>query len=316
MQKDRRDLMQHNYILKLPHYLCVEKQLYFLDKKFCELSDGAASLYQELSYQLNEMEDYKKEAVDELVKTKSVMTCSLSEKMNPDAPLILVIAPHLDDAAFSVGGLLTRLSKNYRIHILTLFSIDPYSIYKGLKHDFVRLQNLRTAEENAVASLIKASTYQLKWKDALLRGYKDFYEPIGKDEPMDQYVKEILNVMPEKPHLVLCPLGLSHVDHRLTRQLMDRVNEMKYNCQIPMMYYEDLPYACSEFTDPEYSMSYCVHLSEYEIEHKKKMINTYISQLSPGLTARLLNYREGKECIWCKENELQMKWIQETLNTP
>lgn len=291
-----------NYILKLPHYSCEENQLYFLNKKHCKVSNQAAALYQKLSCQLNLSDDYPEDVVDELIKTQAVLTCTLSDRCSPDAPLILVFSPHLDDAVFSIGGLLTRLSSEYRIHIVTLFSIDPYSIYKELKNDFERLQRLRSEEETVAASLIKATVHQMQWKDAMLRNYTDFREPIHDEEPINQYIKDLSNETLEQPSLILCPLGIVHVDHRLTRIIADKVYEIKYIKHIPIMYYEDLPYACDDFTEPQSYKINNVKLSDYEIGCKKKMVKAYVSQLSPGLTSRILNYRKGQERLWYREN--------------
>jgi len=113
--------------LKLPHYTCCENQLYLLGKRCCKISDGAASFYRSLHYQLNYVNTSAPEIIGELLQTQAVMTCKLPPGHHLDAPLILVVSPHLDDAVFSIGGLLTRLAARYRLHIFTLFSTDPYS---------------------------------------------------------------------------------------------------------------------------------------------------------------------------------------------
>jgi len=306
-------LLLLNYILKLPHYTCHENQLYFLGKRFCIISDEAASLYQRLLYQLNYVKDYPEGIVDELIKTQAIMTCSLPEKHYSDAPLILVISPHLDDAIFSIGGLLTRLSSRYRIHILTFFSLDPYSIYKELKNDFFRLQELRLAEENAATSLIHSTTSQMEWNDALLRKYKDFSDPIHQNEPIKHYISCIIKELPDNPFLILCPLGISHVDHRLTRILADKVNKINSVSKTPIMYYEDLPYACSEFTEADSFKSFNINLSNYEKSLKKKMVKSYVTQLSPGLTSKILNHRDGQECLWYQDSFDNNKLIKDIL---
>lgn len=294
--------MLQNYILKLPHYTCHENQLYFLGKRFCKISDEATLLYQSLLYQLNYVKDYPERIVDELIQTQAIMACSLPEKHYLEAPLIPVISPHLDDAIFSIGGLLTRLASRYRIHIFTLFSLDPYSIYKELKNDFSRLQKLRLEEEYAATSLIHATTSQMEWNDALLREYKDFNEPIHQNEPIEQYISDITNNLPDNPLLILCPLGISHVDHRLTRILVDKVSGIGSVSKIPIMYYEDLPYACSEFTEPDSFKSCYIKLSNYEKNLKRKMVKSYVTQLTPGLTLKILKHREGQECLWYQDS--------------
>lgn len=290
----------YKYILKLPHYSCQENQLYFLGKRFCKLSEEAASFYRSLLYRQNEVTDYSERLVDELLQTQAIMVCNLPKKPASDAPLILVVSPHLDDAIFSIGGLLARLASRYRIHIFTLFSTDPYCIFKELKNDFNRLQELRLEEEAAATSFIHSSTFQLKWKEALLREYKDIYESIKQNEPMDQFISDIINNIPENPFVILCPLGISHVDHRLTRILMDKVIERK-QIKTPIIYYEDLPYACSEFTEPERLRSCSVKLNNDEISRKKKMVKSYVTQLAPGLTLKILKHRDGQEFLWYQE---------------
>lgn len=286
------------YILKMPHYSCEKEQLFFLGRKCQLVSKQAACLFERLSYEPSLIKESDEEAVQELAKIKAVVVCHVPEREKKEVPLVLVIAPHLDDAAFSIGGLLTRLAKNYHIHILTLFSLDPYSMYRILQRDFDWLQKIRIAEETIAANLIRATTYQLKWKDAILRGYSDFYQPITKAEPLEEMEYKLREVLPQNPTLVLCPLGLTHVDHRLTRLLVDRIKEKIEQTDVPVMYYEDLPYACDGFQKPECFMPYDIMLSQEERIHKKKMINAYVSQLSPGLVSRILSYRDGNECIW------------------
>lgn len=286
------------YILKLPHYSCEKEQLFFLGKKSQQISKKAASLFRELSYEPRLIKEGDKEAVQELVGIKASVVCQLSEREKKKAPLVLVIAPHLDDAAFSIGGLLTRLAKDCRIHILTLFSLDPYSMYRVLRSDFDWLQEIRTAEETVVANLIGATTYQLKWEDAILRGYSNFSQPITKAEPLEEMEHRLWEAFPQNLALVLCPLGLTHVDHRLTRLLIDRIKVKTSQVDFPVMYYEDLPYACDGFQNPKCYKPYDITLSQEERIHKKKMVSAYISQLSPGLASRMLSYRDGNECIW------------------
>jgi len=296
------------YFLKLPHYSCKKNQLYFLNKKLCILSDKAAFMYKNMPYELNYLKKYSEEVVEELLQTQSIITCNISNEYNLERPLIVVISPHLDDAVFSIGGLLTRLSMHYRIHIITLFSIDPYSIYKDLRKDFERLQQLRLKEEMASMSLIRATTLQMGWKDAMLRGYKNIYEPINPEEPLEWYINSIRDKIPESPHLILCPLGITHVDHRLTRILVDRVNVTKVGLKTPIIYYEDLPYACDGFKQKKSYKSCCFKLNDFEVNNKKKMAKIYISQLAPGLITKILNHRKGQECLWYRDDNCTIDW--------
>ena len=117
--------MLQKYFLKLPHYSCKKNQLYFLNKKLCILSDKAAFMYKNMPYELNYLKKYSEEVVEELLQTQSIITCNISNEYNLERPLIVVISPHLDDAVFSIGGLLTRLSMHYRIHILHCFRLIP-----------------------------------------------------------------------------------------------------------------------------------------------------------------------------------------------
>ncbi len=288
-------------ILKLPHYSCNGNDILFLDKKVCHISSEAADLFQTLNYQLNDIRGVPPNILTELLQTQSIKLCDIPEKQN-SAPLILVFSPHLDDAVFSMGGFLTQLSFKYRIHILTLFSVDPHSVYKTLRFDFSRLQEIRFAEEAAAASLIQATTSQLGWNDALLRQYQDIKEPININEPNERYIKGIIRNIPQNPSFIFCPLGLLHVDHRLTRILVDCIRK-KYISHIPIAYYEDLPYACDNFCEPENLMPIHSCLGEFELNQKKTMVKLYMTQIAPGVVSKIMKYRKGKECFWTYNRE-------------
>ncbi|GLC81966.1 PIG-L deacetylase family protein [Lacrimispora brassicae] len=290
--------MVYRDILKLPHYSCVETELYFGDARCCEISIEAALVYRDLTDIPEAIDQYPQKIIDELIRTQAVITYNSLPFPEPEAPLVLVVSPHLDDAAYSIGGLLGRLALSCRIHILTLFSVDPYTILRKLKTNFTSLQRLRIAEEKAAASLINATTSQMGWNDALLRNYKNIEEPLQSDEPIEKYLEELKAHLPANPFVILCPLGISHVDHRLTRIIIDKMAPI----DVPIFFYDDLPYACDGFIEPEFFQSLTVKLNNYERDLKQKMIKMYVSQLSPGLTRRILKYRDGQERLWFSGN--------------
>jgi hypothetical protein len=289
-----------SHVLKLPHYTARDGGLYFLGDRIRELSAEAVSLHQALPHSLSAADELPPLALLELVKARAVFICDPPQKPPANAPRLVVISPHMDDAIFSVGGLLLRLASIYRIHIISLFSIDPYTTLRKLKTDLSWLQILRNLEESCATSVIHATTVQMAWKDALLRSYQEITDQIHRDEPLVYYTNELSTQFQHNPDLVLCPVGITHVDHRLTRMLIEQLKQTKVLNNTPVFYYEDLPYASGQTLDyPDNVQSIAVLLTDDELILKKKLVKTYLTQMNPGLMGNILHHKQGQERLWC-----------------
>ena len=142
----------------------------------------------------------------------------------------LLLSPHLDDAAFSCGGLARGLARaGWRVVIATLFtrSIHPATGFalacqrdKGLADD-VDYMALRRAEDLLAVGCLGAEAWHGDLPEAPHRGYHSaqaLFEPPLADDAVEPVMAAIGRAVAAfTPALVLAPQGCGrHVDHLLT----------------------------------------------------------------------------------------------------
>lgn len=169
--------------------------------------------------------------------------------MNP----VLILSPHLDDAAFSLGPLLAQHSKNCHFIVATAFtkSVNLPSGFalacqldKGLSvnEDYMAI---RKKEDAVWAEAIGAEVIYGELPEAPHRGYNSASELFGSLHPEIDVRKQLFEWITHlvyfyKPLALLSPLSIgNHVDHILIRETAERFN----NAEVPVYFYKDLPYA-------------------------------------------------------------------------
>ncbi len=169
-------------------------------------------------------------------------------------PTALVLSPHLDDAAFSCGGLMACLADaGWRVCMATAFtrSVHPASGFalacqldKGLAPD-IDYMALRREEDRVAADHLGVS--DLRWLDlpeAPHRGYGSAAALFGPVHDGDDIWRELAAMISSlvnelQPSLVLAPQGLGdHVDHRQTIRAVNHAAPGG-----PLAFYRDTPYA-------------------------------------------------------------------------
>lgn len=169
-------------------------------------------------------------------------------------PTALVLSPHLDDAAFSCGGLLAQLADaGWRTVLATAFTATVLpatgfalacQLDKGLDAD-ADYMALRRAEDREAAAILGVA--DLRWLDlpeAPHRGYASaaaLFGPLGPDDdiwrPLASRIAALLAEL--RPDLILAPQGLGgHVDHLQTLRALQHAA-----ADAPVAYYRDTPYA-------------------------------------------------------------------------
>ena len=154
------------------------------------------------------------------------------------------ISPHLDDAVFSCGGVISKLVEEGPVLVLNLFT----RYLSGLKLHGAVLGDDRHQEEVDAAEFLGFESFSLHELDAPFR--RDAYQRLGNlfRPPVAQDM-EWLSTLREKLFALLgeldfeqiyVPLGIGwHVDHVLAHLVfepwMDRKN---------LLFYEDAPYCC------------------------------------------------------------------------
>lgn len=169
----------------------------------------------------------------------------------------IFLSPHLDDVAFSCGGLVWELTHNGdSVAIWTICAADPplesISPYAGSLHtrwaagsDAVAL---RREEDARACQILGAVPHYLSFLDAIYRRSPIDGNPLyisdddlfGKLHPqeydlVDALQRELEDALPAEVELC-CPLTIGgHVDHRLVRMAAERLDH-------PLWYYADYPY--------------------------------------------------------------------------
>ncbi len=169
--------------------------------------------------------------------------------MNP----VLILSPHLDDAAFSLGPLLAQYSKSCHFIVATAFSKSVNSpssfalacqLDKGLtvNDDYMAI---RKKEDAGWAKVIGVEVTYGELPEAPHRGYNSATELFGTllseidvRKQLFSWITYLLRL--HKPLALLSPLGIgNHVDHILIRETAERFN----NAEVPVYFYKDMPYA-------------------------------------------------------------------------
>lgn len=209
----------------------------------------------------------------------------------------IFLSPHLDDAVFSCGGLISFLSGNgIDVEIWTIFSDqeeDPECFTEFVRSLHTRWQSgdhpyeFRKREDATACKIVGARQVHFGYLDCVYRVLPESGKPvITSNEELLQGIR------PEESYLVrkitsrlqkrltessiwVCPLGLgNHMDHQITRQAAEKVRQM-------MLYYADLPYA---FRSPALSFPGMIQLSfdlpEKNIQQWGRANLQYVSQIS------------------------------------
>jgi LmbE family N-acetylglucosaminyl deacetylase len=157
----------------------------------------------------------------------------------------LLVSPHSDDIAFSIGGTVLQNIFVKPLLLVTIFSISDYSPCAKISTP-EKITKIRRLEDIKFAEKIKIEFQSLDFSEPVLRGYsrKDifannnpFSDPIYKD------VYFTLSNLIKLYHLemIVAPLGLgNHIDHIIASNICRRI--AKEN-NIRIVFYEDLHYA-------------------------------------------------------------------------
>ena len=162
---------------------------------------------------------------------------------------LLAVSPHLDDAAFSAGGLLAaRAAEGWAVTVATCFTGNvehptgfalACQLDKGLAADADNMA-LRRAEDEAACRELGATPVHLPFLEAPHRGYASaaqlFAGRRADDDMVDRLAPALTELVADHD-LILGPLCLGdHVDHHVVRDALARVAP-------GALLWEDWPYA-------------------------------------------------------------------------
>ena len=200
---------------------------------------------------------------------------------------IVAVSPHLDDAAFSVGGLLAaRARAGDRITIITCFTGNvarpagfalACQLDKGLPAT-VDYMALRRNEDLAACAVIGATAIHLPLLEAPHRGYDSAPALFAKRHADDTALARLVACLAEQlqalaPDLLLGPLAIGdHVDHWLVRDALEVLG-------LPVLMWEDWPYMTRTAVLPSDTICRQHRLSEEDRHDRIAMCAAYSSQL-------------------------------------
>lgn len=163
---------------------------------------------------------------------------------------VVAISPHLDDAAFSVGGLLAAHARTGdRVTIVTCFTGNvpapsgfalACQLDKGLGPE-IDYMALRRAEDYAACAVIGATAVHLPLLEAPHRGYASAPELFAARRDDDRMLAPLTDGLAAQiamlsPDRLLGPLAIgNHVDHWLVRDALVALGAC-------MLLWEDWPY--------------------------------------------------------------------------
>lgn len=161
---------------------------------------------------------------------------------------VIVLSPHLDDAALSCGGLLASLRGTARGLVITISCADPIRARKG----FASSEERRIEDQRAMES-IGCSYIHLGFEDAVYRrspatgeliylkprekwqGVR--YEDAGHVEELSLILRRLCLDLGRV--LLLAPMGVGfHVDHAIAARVALRLARGR----VKLLFYEDFPY--------------------------------------------------------------------------
>lgn len=224
---------------------------------------------------------------------------------------VFFVSPHLDDAVFSAGGVMSDLKKKgvkvTLVNVFTKPSPKPYtlSVRKFLKAcgyaDANQLYKARIQEDAEVANKLGIRVINLGFTDALWRrktNYK-FSGFLSRIIPELNYVYPIFRFAISKGRVskhdtalvkslesrlrkyegnntyVFCPIATGrHVDHVITRNVCTNIFKRK-------IYWEDYPYSDFSTASKTYLAKHKLRMYNHKINflEKNTLVNMYKTQI-------------------------------------
>ncbi|MDB6049419.1 MAG: GlcNAc-PI de-N-acetylase family protein [Pseudomonas sp.] len=171
-----------------------------------------------------------------------MMSSSLDSMMGKR---ILLLSPHADDVAYSIGGIVARLSMRSDLRLITVFGRSGWALPQAsCEKSADAISAEREREDRAYCARRWIDYDILPCPDSFLMGYDKAKELriAATDDPRTEDVVTLIHnaVARGMPQVVLAPCGLGeHVDHQIVRIAADGLHH------VDVLYYEDVPYSSS-----------------------------------------------------------------------
>jgi LmbE family N-acetylglucosaminyl deacetylase len=220
----------------------------------------------------------------------------------------VILSPHLDDAALSMGSAMLRATESTPFLVIDVFSTVSWWRFDLSDGRLARIQTTRDAEEEKVMRLTHSRLRRWGFAEAPLRGYPlaDIFTTERKVEALKTHNRirgRVKDLAEEKSReRWFLPLGVgNHIDHRIAR---DAALDGLRDADVPakaVYFYEDLPYAAMMPEIQEYSEHLTGVLSGARLEVssrtpalplKSRLLRFYYSQLTRRQIDSVQEYAE------------------------
>jgi LmbE family N-acetylglucosaminyl deacetylase len=265
------DFSDEHVPVRRPHFGLRDRQLYFLlsRRAFAVLGPEEATLWSLIDGVANigQLRAQIPEAREHLRRLWTLRVCELVPPRFPSGRRrLLVIEPHMDDAALSVGGLLWRLREECEITLLTVAGQSNFTSYYYSDREYfdvATVSSLRKAESELLMRLLggRHTTLDLpeaplrckpgNWTRAWYRAHRKLVDAYITHGALEREVEAWSNAIADvlastDAEEIWLPLGVgSHVDHELTRnsclRALSHMNGI--DRQKAVFFYQEVPYA-------------------------------------------------------------------------
>ena len=224
---------------------------------------------------------------------------------------VYIISPHLDDAAFSIGGFLSYI-KYSNIIIINVFSKSLYTISGVLSEE--KVTNIRLKEDGIFCNKLGAKAIYLGYKDSSLKKFyekeEDYLSPdldVRVDPDWTLFSQTVIRIVRQNiDNIFLFPLGIgNHIEHRAMTEI--GLEMMKTSAKVA--FYEDGTYYKRKDEGVNIARKYNIkHYFEFKkipIEKKIDIISVYTSQIDKEIICNLrkMYYSQGEK-IWAHKEVL------------
>lgn len=264
-------------LVRLPHFKLEGDSLFFLISKrpFAVLSPAEQHLWIALEKEptVGELRTQLGAGTDESI--RRLLELEVAVEVLPVPPgkrkRVMVIEPHMDDAALSVGGMMLQRRGECEFYIITIATQSVATSYRGLNREFFDIKtvsDIRKAESALVARMLWGRHVGLELVDATLRynpqnwtlewfrRHQDAIwvclEHFAGQKELDQWTSTLARAIADlQPEEIWMPLGVGvHVDHHLTRHacLNILLANPKLVEQSACHFFQDVPYAQNDPT--------------------------------------------------------------------
>jgi LmbE family N-acetylglucosaminyl deacetylase len=265
-------LSKDSVIVRRPHFRLRGDSLYFLisERPFATLSQAEQLLWNLLEKEASvaAIEERLGPAAEEGI--RRLVALEAAEPILPPPAgkrrRVMVVEPHMDDAALSVGGVMLQRRAECEFLLVTMATRSLATSYRALDREFFDIETvsgLRKAESELVARLVWGRHIALGLVEATLRYHPqnwtlDWYrrhkhaiyvclEHVAGEDELRRWTATLANAIAElEPEEIWMPLGVGmHADHQLTRHAC--LNVLRANPKLAercvCRVFQDVPYA-------------------------------------------------------------------------